>query len=86
MVRFLYNILIPLLIPGALIRLWFRGRAEPAYRHHLAERFGGELNSVKELIAQDSTLGEPLINGLPYLRAEAIFAIRKIYFPHFFVN
>ena len=40
MVRFLYNILIPLLIPGALIRLWFRGRAEPAYRHHLAERFG----------------------------------------------
>jgi glycerol-3-phosphate dehydrogenase len=44
---------------------------------HLAERFGGELNSVKELIAQDSTLGEPLINGLPYLRAEAIFAIRN---------
>ena len=40
MVRFLYNILIPLLIPGTLIRLWFRGRAEPAYRHHLAERFG----------------------------------------------
>ena len=40
MVRFLYNILIPILIPGALIRLWFRGRAELAYRHHLAERFG----------------------------------------------
>jgi glycerol-3-phosphate dehydrogenase len=44
---------------------------------HLAERFGGELNRVKELIAQDSSLGEPLINGLPYLRAEAIFAIRN---------
>ena len=40
MVRFFYNILIPLLIPGALIRLWFRGRREPAYRHHIAERFG----------------------------------------------
>ena len=32
---------------------------------------------MKDLIAQDSTLGEPLINGLPYLRAEAIFAIRN---------
>lgn len=40
MVRFLYSILMQLLIPGALIRLWFRGRAEPAYRHHVAERFG----------------------------------------------
>lgn len=44
---------------------------------HLAERFGSELNRVKELIAQDSSLAEPLIAGLPYLRAEAVFACRN---------
>jgi glycerol-3-phosphate dehydrogenase len=43
---------------------------------HLADRFGSELNRVKELIAQDPSLGQPLINGLPYLRAEAVFACR----------
>jgi glycerol-3-phosphate dehydrogenase len=44
---------------------------------HLAERFGSELKKVKELIAQDPSLGEPLIVGLPYLRAEAVFACRS---------
>jgi glycerol-3-phosphate dehydrogenase len=44
---------------------------------HLAERYGSELNRVKELISQDPSLGEPLIVGLPYLRAEAVFACRN---------
>jgi glycerol-3-phosphate dehydrogenase len=44
---------------------------------YLAERFGSELNRVKDLIAHDASLGEPLIAGLPYLRAEAVFACRN---------
>jgi len=43
----------------------------------LVERFGTELSEIKNLIAQDSRLGEPLITGLPYLKAEAIFAVRN---------
>ena len=44
---------------------------------HLAERFGSELGSIKELISKDASLREPLIPGLPYLRAEAVFACRN---------
>ena len=43
----------------------------------LAERFGSELTEVKSLITQDNRLGEPLIAGLSYLKAEAIFAVRN---------
>ena len=44
---------------------------------HLAERFGSEMNVIKDLIAQNPSLGEPLVVGLPYLRAEAVFACRN---------
>jgi glycerol-3-phosphate dehydrogenase len=43
---------------------------------HLHQRFGSEVQTVQQLIAGDASLAEPLIIGLPYLRAEAIFAIR----------
>ena len=43
----------------------------------LAERFGSELTEIKSLIKQDNRLGEPLITGLSYLKAEAIFAVRN---------
>ena len=43
----------------------------------LAERFGSEFTEIRSLIAQDSRLGEPLIQGLSYLKAEAIFAVRS---------
>jgi 3-deoxy-D-manno-octulosonic-acid transferase len=72
MVRFLYSILMQLLIPGALIRLWFRGRAEPAYRHHLAERFGHVPSSLgpgadiwlHAVSAGESIAAAPLIEAL----------------------
>lgn len=72
MVRFLYNIVIPLLIPAALIRLWFRGRREPAYRQHLAERFGHaprDLGSGADIWLHAVSAGEsiaaaPLIEAL----------------------
>lgn len=44
---------------------------------HLAQRYGTELSTIQELIKQDPSLAEPLIPGLPYLRAEAIFAVRN---------
>ena len=43
---------------------------------HLASRHGGQALSVQSLIAADPTLGAPLVEGLPYLRAEAIYAVR----------
>ena len=43
---------------------------------HLASRHGGQATSVQALIAADPTLGAPLVEGLPYLRAEAIYAVR----------
>jgi len=43
---------------------------------HLAQRYGTELSAIQELIHQRPQLAEPLIPGLPYLRAEAIFAAR----------
>ncbi len=43
---------------------------------HLASRFGGEMTALKTLIAADATLGEPLVDGLAYVRAEAVYAVR----------
>ncbi len=43
---------------------------------HLASRFGGEMTALKTLIAGDTSLGEPLVEGLPYVRAEAVYAVR----------
>ena len=43
----------------------------------LAERFGAEFTQINELVAQNPHLSEPLIGGLPYIKAEAIFAVRN---------
>ncbi|NLV55342.1 MAG: glycerol-3-phosphate dehydrogenase/oxidase [Acidimicrobiales bacterium] len=43
---------------------------------HLAHRYGGEARTVLALIEGDPSLGEPLVEGLPYLRAEAVYAAR----------
>jgi len=43
----------------------------------LAERFGSEFTQINELVAQNPRLSEPLISGLPYIKAEAIFAVRN---------
>lgn len=43
---------------------------------HLADRFGGETNVILAMIEQDPGLGDPLVPGLPYLRAEAVYAAR----------
>ena len=38
--RGLYTLLLACAMPLVLARLWWRGRREPGYRRHLAERFG----------------------------------------------
>jgi glycerol-3-phosphate dehydrogenase len=43
---------------------------------HLADRYGSEAGLVEALIDADASLGDPLVPGLPYLRAEAVHAAR----------
>ncbi|MEI6737750.1 MAG: glycosyltransferase N-terminal domain-containing protein, partial [Pseudomonadota bacterium] len=53
MLRFVYTLFLHLAVPLILLRLWWRGRAEPGYRVHIGERFGfGEfqLNADKRAI------------------------------------
>jgi glycerol-3-phosphate dehydrogenase len=51
-----------------------RPRATQADRH-LDGRFGSDSSAIKALIESDATLGNELVPGLPYLRAEAVFAV-----------
>ena len=44
---------------------------------HLVSRHGSEASLVRGLIAEDPSLGQPLVPGLPYLRAEAVWAVRE---------
>ena len=43
---------------------------------HLGNRYGGEARVLMAQIQQDPSLAEPLVEGLPYVRAEALFAVR----------
>ena len=40
MMRFVYTAVLWLALPWVVLRLWWRGRREPGYRRHMAERFG----------------------------------------------
>ena len=44
---------------------------------HLVGRFGTEAAAVRALVDEHASLGEPLVPGLPYLRAEAVYAVRN---------
>ncbi|MDQ6782317.1 MAG: glycerol-3-phosphate dehydrogenase/oxidase [Actinomycetota bacterium] len=61
-----------LMEPGAASEL---GLSE-ATLIHLAGRYGGEARTIAALVAANPGLGDPLVTGLPYLRAEAVFAAR----------
>ncbi len=49
---------------------------EPSTHEHLAGRFGTDASTVLALVAADPGLGGSLVPGLPYLRAEAVYAAR----------
>ena len=52
---------------------WREARERDA---HLADRYGGEAGVVEAMIAADPRTGAPLVPGLPYRRAEALYAAR----------
>ncbi len=43
---------------------------------HLVGRYGSEARVVAAMVTTDPDLGEPLVPTLPYLRAEAVYAVR----------
>ncbi|WP_432070269.1 FAD-dependent oxidoreductase [Streptomyces sp. AA1529] len=43
---------------------------------HLGERYGTEARFVHDLIAEDPSLAEPVVAGLPHTRAEVVYAAR----------
>jgi glycerol-3-phosphate dehydrogenase len=43
---------------------------------HLRGRYGSEARVLSAMVEADPSLGQPLVPGLPYLRAEAVFAAR----------
>jgi glycerol-3-phosphate dehydrogenase len=43
---------------------------------HLADRHGSEARVLRALIDDDPSLADPLVPGLPYVRAEAVYAAR----------
>jgi glycerol-3-phosphate dehydrogenase len=49
---------------------------EPSTHEHLIGRYGTEAEAVRALTVDRPELAEPLVPGLPYLRAEAIYAVR----------
>ena len=48
----------------------------PSIHEHLAGRFGTEADAVHALLRSDPSLGDGLVPGLPYVRAEALHAVR----------
>ncbi len=49
---------------------------EPSTHEHLTGRYGTEADAVRALTVDEPDLASPLVPGLPYLRAEARYAVR----------
>jgi glycerol-3-phosphate dehydrogenase len=52
-----------------------RPRTDGSLDAHLESRFGSEAHLIRAMVATQPNLAEPLVNGLPYVRAEAIHAV-----------
>ena len=71
MARFLYNLVFTLAIPFILIRMWFRGGANPGYRQRWAERFAvftfkGKAHGIliHSVSVGETLAAEPLVRSL----------------------
>ena len=69
--HFLYTAVLWLALPWVLLRLWWRGRVEPGYRRHIAERFGWhDFKIAKPVIwlhavsVGETRAAEPLVHAL----------------------
>jgi glycerol-3-phosphate dehydrogenase len=49
---------------------------EASVREHLSGRYGADAPAVARLVQADPALAAPLVEGQPYLRAEAVYAVR----------
>ncbi len=58
--------------PGSAARL---GVGEDTLAH-LVGRYGSEARTIIAMMQADPGLAQPLVDGLPYLRAEALYAVR----------
>jgi len=58
------------------LRLLGSGTPPPAVDRHLVGRYGSEAQRLIDLCDADPALAEPLVPGLRYRRAEAVFAVR----------
>ncbi len=66
-----YRLLLALIVPLALLRLWWRGRKQPGYRQHIAERFGylnvptgGPIIWLHAVSVGETRAAEPLVHAL----------------------
>jgi 3-deoxy-D-manno-octulosonic-acid transferase len=80
-----YRILLWLAFPWVFARLWWRGRAEPAYRQAIGERFGfyGERPEKPVIWLHAVSLGEtraaePLLRALQSLYPECEFLLTQM--------
>ena len=71
MARFFYSLLLRLLTPLILLRLFWRSRRQPEYRAHLGERFGFYRQAAPERLiwvhavsVGETRAAQPLIEGL----------------------
>jgi 3-deoxy-D-manno-octulosonic-acid transferase len=71
MLRALYNVALHLALPYIPLRLWWRGRKEPAYRQHLGQRFGRYAARppqpviwVHAVSLGETRAAQPLVNAL----------------------
>ena len=71
MIRLLYSLAWWLALPLVFGRLWWRGRKEPGYRRHMAERFGfystrpgREVLWVHAVSVGETRAAEPLVDAL----------------------
>ena len=53
------------------------GEPDPSVDARLVGRYGTEADEVRALVDREPDLGLPLVPGLRYLRAEAVFAVRR---------
>ncbi|HEX5587067.1 MAG TPA: glycerol-3-phosphate dehydrogenase/oxidase [Acidimicrobiia bacterium] len=51
--------------------------SQPSTAEHLAARYGSEMRTVQALAEATPAWAEPLVPGLPYLKAEAVYAVRE---------
>lgn len=80
-----YRLLLWLALPWVLVRLWWRGRAEPAYRQSIGERFGFYGSSPQKPViwlhavsVGETRAAEPLLRELQSLHPDCELLITQM--------